>query len=115
MAYLDYTGLQHYHEKVMKKIADSFQDGIEINVTRTTPTITANANTRYVCGEVTSLTFNPPSEGVTEVIFTAGDTVPTLTLPATVKMPEWFVIESGYTYAISIENATYGSVASWQT
>lgn len=115
MAYLDYTGLQYYHEKVMKKIADSFQDGIEVTVSGTTPTITANANTRYVCGEVTSLTFTPPSEGVTEVIFTAGDTVPTLTLPATVKMPEWFVIESGYTYAISIENATYGSVASWQT
>lgn len=115
MAYLDYTGLQHYHEKVMKKIADSFQDGIEINVTGTTPTITANANTRYVCGTVTSLTFTPPSEGVTEVIFTSGATPTALTLPATVKMPEWFTIESGYTYAISIENATYGAVSSWQT
>lgn len=96
-------------------VADSFQDGIEINVTGTTPTITANSNTRYVCGEVTSLTFTPPSEGITEVIFTSGITPTELTLPATVKMPEWFIIESGYIYAISIENATYGSVASWQT
>lgn len=100
---------------IPEAVASAFQDGIEITVSGTTPTITANANTRYVCGEVTSLTFTPPSEGVTEVIFTAGDTVPTLTLPATVKMPEWFTIESGYTYAISIENATYGAVASWQT
>ena len=96
-------------------VAESFQDGIEITVSGETPTITANANTRYICGTVTSLTFTPPSEGVTEVIFTAGTTVPTLTLPATVKMPEWFTIESGYTYAISIENATYGTVMMWQT
>ena len=100
---------------IPEAVASAFQDGIEITVSGTTPTITAAANTRYKCGEVTSLTFNPPAEGVTEVIFSSGSTPTALTLPATVKMPEWFVIESGYTYAISIENATYGTVTSWQT
>lgn len=108
------AGYQTENE-VKALVADSFQDGIEITVSGTTPTITANANTRYICGEVTSLTVTPPANGVTEIVFSSGTTPTTLTLPATVHMPEWFTIESGYTYAISIENATYGSVASWQT
>lgn len=93
----------------------TLMSGIEIQVSGTTPTINAIANNRYICGVVTSLTFNPPSEGICEVVFSSGNTPTSLTLPATVKMPEWFIIESGYTYAISIENATYGAVASWQT
>lgn len=96
-------------------VADSFQDGIEITVSGTTPTITANANTRYICGEVTTLSVTPPASGVVEIVFSSGTTPTTLTLPNTVKMPEWFTIESGYTYAISIENATYGTVMMWQT
>ena len=115
MAYLDYAGLQRYNDKVIKKIADSFIEGIEITVSGATPTITANANTRYICGEVTSLTVTPPEHGTTEIVFSSGNTPTVLTLPVTVKMPEWFNIESGYTYAVSISHATYGTVMSWQT
>ena len=115
MAFLDYNGLSHYTDKILKKISDSFEEGIEIVVSGTTPTITANANTRYICGEVTTLSVTPPSSGVVEIVFSSGTTPTTLTLPNTVKMPEWFTIESGYTYAISIENATYGTVMMWQT
>lgn len=115
MAYLDYEGLQRYHSKVMNEISTAFTEGIEVTVSGATPTITANANTRYICGEVTSLTVTPPAHGVCEVVFTSGTTPTALTLPSSVHMPEWFTIESGYTYAISIDNATYGAVMMWQT
>lgn len=96
-------------------ISDAFQEGIEVQVSGTDPVIVANANTRYICGECATLTVTPPENGVTEIVFSSGTTPTALTLPATVKMPEWFTIESGYTYAISIENSLYGAVMMWAT
>lgn len=86
----------------------------EVTVSGTDPVIQADANTRYVCGTVTSLSFTPSQAGLCEVIFTAGSTVPVLTLPNTVKMPEWFEgLEAGYTYEISVYDGVYGAVMSW--
>ena len=107
-----YTDSAKASIKSMLGIGDRLSD-IEVEVTGTTPTITANSSTRYICGEVTEVTFTPPASGTTELIFTSGSTVPTLTLPSTVLMPEWFVIEPNRIYQISIENNRYGAVASW--
>jgi len=63
-----------------------------IEITETDPVITALSNTRYVCGEITSLDFTPATSGICDIIFTAGTTLPVITLPATVKMPEWFEV-----------------------
>ena len=87
----------------------------EVTVSGTDPVITATANTRYICGEVTTLSFTPSATGVCEVIFTSGSLATVLTLPATVKMPEWFEVETDHTYEISILNGVYGGVMSWPT
>lgn len=87
-----------------------------VDVTGTTPTITAVENTRYVCGEVTSLDFTPPASGITIVRFTSGSSVTILTLPSTVKFPEWFdptTLETNTIYEICITDGIYGAVMSW--
>lgn len=87
-----------------------------IDVTGTTPTITAVENTRYVCGEVTSLSFTPAASGICIVRFTSGSTVTVLTLPSTVKFPEWFdptSLETNTIYEICITDGIYGAVMSW--
>ena len=86
------------------------------NISGTTVTITGEPNTRYVCGEVLSISITPPQTGTIDVFFTAGSTVPVLTLPNTVVMPEWWTgVESGYTYEIVITDGIYGSVMAWPT
>lgn len=75
--------------KNMLEIGTSVQT---IEITETNPVITALANTRYICGEITSLDFTPAASGICDIIFTAGTTLPVITLPATVKMPEWFEV-----------------------
>lgn len=84
-----------------------------VNVSGTTPTITAESNTRYICGEVTSLSFTPSATGICSVVFTSGSTVTVLTLPQTVMMPEWFEVEANHTYEISIADGVYGAVMVW--
>ncbi len=79
-----------------------------------TPTIRALTNSKYTCGEVTSLNFTPCAQGSCEVIFTSGTTPTNLTLPSTVKMPEWFVVEESRIYDIIISDGIYGAVMSWQ-
>lgn len=94
------------------------QDGSTgtVDITGTTPTITAVENTRYVCGEVTSLNFTPAASGICIVRFTSGSTVTVLTLPSTVKFPEWFdstSLETNTIYEICITDGIYGAVMSW--
>lgn len=94
------------------------QDGSTgtVDVTGTTPTITAVENTRYVCDEVTSLNFTPAASGICIVRFTSGSTVTVLTLPSTVKFPEWFdptSLETNTIYEICVTDGIYGAVMSW--
>ena len=87
-----------------------------VSVTGTTPTITAVENTRYVCGEVSTLSFTPPASGISIVRFTSGTTATALTLPSTVKFPEWFnptTLETDTIYEICITDGIYGAVMSW--
>lgn len=83
------------------------------NVVGTDPVITGVANTRYICGEVATISITPPAKGVIDVIFTSGSTVAVVTLPATVKMPDWYGITTNRTYEINISDGVYGVVTSW--
>ena len=84
-------------------------------VTGTDPVITGEENTRYICGEVSSITITPPQVGVIDVRFTSGTTPAVLSLPNTVIMPEWFStpLEADRAYEICITDGVYGMVMSW--
>ena len=87
-----------------------------VTVSGSTPSITAVAETRYVCGEVTSISFTPSASGICSVRFTSGTTPAVLTLPNTVKLPEWFdatSLSASTVYEISIEDGVYGVVMTW--
>lgn len=87
---------------------------ISETITGTDPTITAQNNFRYMCGELYTLNFTPCVSGVCEVIFTSGATPTVLTLPDTVRMPTWWTgVEANTTYEISIIDGVYGAVMSW--
>ena len=97
----------------IRNMIDATGESATITVSGTDPVIQATRNTRYMCGEVLSLSFTPSASGICEVIFTAGSTLPVITLPETVKMPEWFEIETDHTYEISIVDGVYGAVMVW--
>lgn len=85
-------------------------------VSGSTPTIAGQPNMRYICGTVTSISITPPNVGTVDVRFTSGTTPAVLTLPNTVKMPEWFdttVLETNTIYEILISDGVYGSVMTW--
>ena len=85
-----------------------------VEVSGTTPTITAETGKRYICGEVSEISFTPCASGLCEVRFTSGTTAAVLTLPQTVVMPDWWTgVEANMTYEISIADGVYGAVTSW--
>jgi hypothetical protein len=84
-----------------------------VPVSGTDPVISASPNTRYVCGEVSTLSFTPCATGICDVRFTSGSSVTILTLPQSVQMPEWFEIETNRIYEINIADGVYGGVMSW--
>ena len=105
-----------YTDTAKTKIKEMLGVEKTVTVSGQTPTITAEANTRYICGEVTSISFTPSSTGICDVQFTSGSTVTVLTLPNTVKMPEWFdasALETDTIYEINILDGVYGAVMSW--
>ena len=100
---------------INEQIANVSMYGTEI-VSGTSPTITAESNTMYVCGEVTSLSFTPCASGICDVRFTSGSTVTVLTIPNTVKFPNSFdptSLETNKIYEINILDGVYGVVTSW--
>lgn len=114
MGYLDSTGLAYYDGKIKDYVdARSAAGSTIVTVSGTDPVITAVDNTRYVCGEVTSLSFTPCASGICDVIFTSGSTVAVLTLPSTVKMPDGFEVEANCTYEINILDGVWGVYQKW--
>ena len=94
---------------------DEIVEPDSVTVSGTAPTITAEANTRYVCGEVTTLSFTPPASGVCDVIFTSGTTATVLTVPSTVKWANDFdptSLDANTTYELNICDGL-GVAASW--
>ena len=87
-----------------------------ITVSGTTPSIAAKAGVQYVCGEVATLSFTPCATGCCDVVFTSGSTPTVLTVPSTVKWPDWFnpsALEANAVYEINILNGVYGAVGVW--
>ena len=84
-----------------------------VEVTGATPSITGEANKRYLCGTVTSLTITIPESGMMDVVFTSGSTATTLTATG-VTFPAWFTVEKNYKYEISILDGM-AVVAAWPT
>ena len=94
-------------------IAQLVEDMYVVTVSGSNPVINGVANTRYICGTVQTISITPPQTGIIDVIFTSGSTVAVVTLPATVKMPNWYSIETNTTYEINIMDGVYGAVLSW--
>ena len=87
-------------------------------ISGTTQSIMATPDTRYMLGTLSTLSFTPCESGSCEVVFTSGTSATVLTVPNTVKWPEWFdptALETNRIYDIIITDATYGVVTSWET
>ena len=86
-------------------VMDGHNGMVTVNVSGTTPTITAQADTRYICGEVATLDFTPSQTGICDVVFTSGATATVLTVPPTIKWANGFdptALEANTTYEINI-------------
>lgn len=86
-------------------VMDGHNGMVTVNVSGTTPTITAQADYRYVCGEVATLDFTPSATGICDVVFTSGATATVLTVPSTIKWANGFdptSLEANTTYEINI-------------
>lgn len=100
----------------LQSIASEVEIPLVETVSGTTPSITGQPNTRYVCGEVSTLSITPPSAGSIDVIFDSGSTPAVITVPNTVRWPAWFdatALEADTTYEILITDGVYGSVMTW--
>lgn len=92
---------------------DDDADGV-VHVTGTDPVIFADSGKRYVCGEVSTLTFIPCASGICDVVFVSGATPASVSLPEVVKFPGGeFTAEANRTYEINVMDCAYGAVMSW--
>lgn len=99
--------------KQMLGVHDAYDSFVE-EVIGTDVTITGQPSYRYNCGELYSLTVTPPSSGTIDFRFTSGSTPTVLTLPSTVKMPEWWVeVEANTIYEMCITDGIYCGVMTW--
>jgi len=99
--------------KQMLGVHDTYDSFVE-EITGTDVTITGQPSYRYNCGEVLSLTVTPPETGTIDFRFTSGSSPTVLTLPSTVKMPEWWVeVEANTIYEMCITDGIYCGVMTW--
>lgn len=88
-------------------------------VSGTTPSITAKAGVRYVCGEVATLTIVVPASGIIDVTFDSGSTPTVLTVtPPTGMTMRWIgedptALEANKHYEINIMDGCNGVVVAW--
>lgn len=91
-----------------------------VSVSGATPSITAKAGVRYICGEVSTLTIVVPSSGCIDVTFTSGSTATVLTVtPPTGMTMKWAngfdpsSLDANTTYEINIMDGCLGVVGQW--
>ena len=90
-------------------------------VSGSTPSITAKAGVRYICGECSTLTSVVPASGIIDVTFDSGTTPTVLTITpptgVTIRWANGFDpstdIEANTTYEINIMDGEFGVVGSW--
>ena len=96
-------------------VMDGHNGMVTVNVSGTTPTITAQADYRYVCGEVATLDFTPSQTGICDVVFTSGATATVLTVPSTIKWANGFdptSLDANTTYELNIMDGL-GVACAW--
>ena len=80
-------------------------------------TVVAQPNTRYVFGQVSTLTLTPCYPGSFEVMFTSGSSPTVLAVSGyTVHWPDWFdptALEANRIYDMIITDGEFGVVTSW--
>ena len=88
-------------------------------VSGTTPTITAQADHRYICGEVSTLDITLPTSGCVDVVFVSGSTPTVLTVtPPTGQTVRWAngfdptSLDANCTYEINIADGL-GVAGAW--
>ena len=112
-------GVDYWTAQDQAAIVDDVVDEVgvkTVTVSGTTPTITGVANTRYMCGEVSTISITPSQSGIIDVIFTSGSSVAVLIVPSTVKWPSGFdptSLEANTTYELNILDGVYGAVMTW--
>ena len=92
-----------------------------VTVSGTTPSITAMAGVRYICGEVSTLDITVPESGDVEIIFDSGSTATVLTItpPTGVTAVKWAngfdptSLDANTRYDIIITDGEWGLAASW--
>lgn len=89
-------------------------------ISGTTPSITAKAGVRYICGECSTLTIVAPASGCIDVTFTSGSTPTILTVtPPTGLTMKWAngfdptALEANTIYEINIMDGCLGVAGSW--
>lgn len=84
-------------------------------VSGSTPAITAVENTRYICGEVSTLAITLPASGIIDVVFESGSTATVLTITGTVSWANDFdatALDANTIYEISIADGL-GVACAW--
>ena len=112
---------------VQNKVIKTALDGKEplhntTTVSGATPTITGVENTRYICGECSTLTITAPASGCIDVVFESGSTPTVLTVSSAktgvtaIKWANGFdptALEANTTYEINILDGEFGVVGKW--
>ena len=107
-----------YTETAKSKISDMLS--APETVSGSTPSITAQAGVRYICGECSTLAITTPASGIIDVVFESGSTPTVLTVtPPTGMTMKWAngfdptALEANTVYEINIMDGVYGVVAAW--
>ena len=87
----------------------------DIYLSGSTQSIAAVGNTRYHCSTLTSLTLSSfPVSGEFEIVFTSGSTATTVSLPATLKLPDTYTFEANKIYEINVVDGR-ALISGWPT
>lgn len=107
-----------YTEDAKSKISEML-DAPE-TVSGSTPSITAKAGVRYICGECATLDIATPASGIIDIVFQSGSTPTVLTVtPPTGTTMKWAngfdptSLDANTTYEINIMDGVYGVVGAW--
>ena len=111
------NSMPNYTESAKSSISEMLNGAV--SVSGTTPSITAKAGVRYICGEVSTLTIVVPSTGIIDVTFDSGSTPTVLTVtPPTGMTMRWIgddptALEANKHYEVNIMDGCNGMVVSW--
>ena len=114
------TNVGYYTEEAKGKIYEMFNR--PITITTSSINLTAVQGVRYVCGEMTSITFTAPASGCVDLLFKSGSTPTNLTISSAksgvsaIKWANGFDpanTEANTIYEINILDGEYGVACKW--